>query len=102
MKVTLTLALLLPALISALPELPFQRDVEGRSVSGFSNEERDAIAGVWGLKKEKRDAKLEDRTPVAGVWGLKKEKRDAELEDRAPVAGVWGLKKLKRDEDNSE
>jgi hypothetical protein len=102
MKVTLNLVLLLPALIGALPELPFQRDVEGRSVSGFSNEERDAIAGVWGLKKEKRDAGLEDRAPIAGVWGLRKEKRDAELEDRAPIAGVWGLKKVKRDEDSFE
>ena len=102
MKLTLSLALLLPALIGAVPELPFQRDVEGRSVSGFSNEERDAIAGVWGLRKEKRDVELEGRAPVAGVWGLKKEKRDAELEDRAPIAGVWGLKKSKRDEGNSE
>jgi len=95
MKITFGLALLLPALICGLPELPFKRDSEGRSVSEFSNEERDAIAGVWGLKKAKRDA---DAEPIAGVWGLKKEKRDADA-DAEPIAGVWGLKKVKRDED---
>jgi len=102
MKFSISLALLLPALIGAIPEKPFvQRDLAGPSESETTNIKRSTQESAWNFEKEKRA--VDERAPGnKGVWGLKKMKRDAQeehdLDERSPGnKGVWGLKKVKRD-----